>query len=148
MTAAYGNPYPTSLEEIVRDVKYKTQTLKAVEEFKESGPWRGELPLRMQKFVNLHERLCEIYNIKVTLRFDPSVMLNENSGRSNYDLIDQIITLHGRLSVLTFLHEWGHVLKGVSEYEACIWSVNLFRRVFPSNFERLRNNANGHFLSA
>jgi hypothetical protein len=45
--------------------------------------------------------------------------------------------------VVTVLHEWGHVL-GLGERGACRWSVNLFRRVFPREFERLARV--GHLL--
>jgi len=144
----FAADYPGSLEEVIKDVKYKTETLDALNRFKRSNPWRGALPLRMAKFQRLHNDLCEIYGVDYQLRFDPSVMLNEGSGRSNVSFVSHTITLHGKLSVLTFLHEWGHVLKGSSERQACIWSVNLFRRVFPDNFNRLRDNARGHFLTA
>lgn len=140
--------YPTSLDEVIHDVKYKRETLTALGQFKASRPWKGALAARIVKFWDLHVELCRIYGKNVGLDFDPSVMLNEGSGRSNFNPLTNTITLHGKLSVLTFLHEWGHVLKGSSEYQACVWSVNLFRRVFPDNFSRLRDNARGHFLAA
>lgn len=140
--------YPASLDEVIRDVKYKRETVAALTRFKRFQPWKGELVSRMDKFRQLHTDLCSIYGMNVNLNFNPSIMLNEGSGRSNFDTLTNTITLHGKLSVLTFLHEWGHVLKGSSERQACIWSVNLFRRVFPDNFDRLRDNARGHFLAA
>jgi len=143
-----GADYPRSLAEVISDVNYKPETLRSLEAFKTSNPWKGIIPARMEKFQRLHEDLCSIYNVDVQICFDPSIMLNESSGRSNYNPIDNMITLHGKLSVLTFLHEWGHVLKGRSEHKACRWSVNLFRKIFPDNFERLYSNANGHFLGA
>lgn len=146
MTAAAD--YPRSLDEVIADVKYKRETVAALNQFKSSIPWRGSVPMRMEKFRQLHDALCQIYNVNVSLDFDPSVVLNEGSGRSNFCPANSTITLHGRFSVLTFLHEWGHVLKGRSEHEACKWSVNLFRKIFPINFERLVNNARGHFLAA
>jgi len=149
MTAALVfNPYPASLEEVIKDVKYKRETLVALRRFKSSNPWKGTFPVRLGKFIQLHNDLCDIYGVNVELFIDPSILENSHSGQSNFNPALNAITLHGKLSVLTFLHEWGHVLKGISEYEACIWSVNLFRRVFPDNFDRLRNNARGHFLAA
>lgn len=140
--------YPASLDEVIRDVKYKRETLEALNRFKRFFPWKGDVISRMDKFGWLHIELCRIYRVDIQLNIDPSVMLNEGSGRSNFDPLTNTITLHGKLSVLTFLHEWGHVLKGSSEHKACVWSVNLFRRVFPDNFNRLRDNARGHFLAA
>ena len=49
----------------------------------------------------------------------------------------------GRLSVVTFLHEFGHAL-GYGERGACRWSINLFRRCFPRSFARCRQA--GHTL--
>jgi hypothetical protein len=49
----------------------------------------------------------------------------------------------GRLSVVTYLHEFAHAL-GRDERGACRWSINLFRRVFPEQFARLA--ASGHTL--
>jgi hypothetical protein len=140
--------YPASLDEVIRDVKYKRETLAALRRFKRSNPWKGTFPVRLGKFIELHSDLCDIYGVNIELFIDPSILENSHSGRSNFNPALNTITLYGKLSVLTFLHEWGHVLKGSSEYEACIWSVNLFRRVFPDNFNRLRDNARGHFLAA
>lgn len=140
--------YPTDLDDVIQDVKYRRATLRAVRNFADMHPWDGNIVKRMAKFKALHEDLCRIYNVDYKLVFDSSVNLNESSWRSNCNLLTQTITLHGKLSVLTFLHEWGHAIKGRSEYEACVWSVNLFRRVFPDNFNRLLANARGHFLAA
>lgn len=140
--------YPASLDEVIRDVKYKRETLAALRRFKRSSPWKGTFAARLGKFIGLHNDLCRIYGVDVELFIDPSILENSHSGRSNFNPALNVITLHGRLSVLTFLHEWGHVLKGSSEHKACVWSVNLFRRVFPANFDRLRDNARGHFLAA
>ena len=52
-----------------------------------------------------------------------------------------VITMRGRLSVVTYLHEFAHAL-GRGERGACRWSLNLFRRVFPEQCARLR--ADGH----
>ena len=46
-----------------------------------------------------------------------------------------------RLSVVTYLHEFAHAM-GRDERGACRWSLNLFRRVFPEQFARLRTD--GH----
>jgi len=140
--------YPASLDEVIRDVKYKRETFAALRRFKRSNPWKGTFPVRLGKFIELHSDLCRIYGVDIELFIDPSILENSHSGRSNFNPALNTITLYGKLSVLTFLHEWGHVLKGSSEHKACVWSVNLFRRVFPDNFNRLRDNARGHFLAA
>ena len=58
MTAALVNPYPASLEEVIKDVKYKRETLVALRRFKSSNPWKGTFPVRLGKFIQLHNDLC------------------------------------------------------------------------------------------
>jgi hypothetical protein len=66
-----------------------------------------------------------------------------HSGASNYRPACHTITLTGKLSVLTYLHEFAHA-RGADERQACRWSINLFRRCFPRSFARCR--AVGHTL--
>lgn len=40
-------------------------------------------------------------------------------------------------SIISTLHEVGHVLFGVSEHSACAYSVKLFAEVFPNEFNDL-----------
>ena len=67
-----------------------------------------------------------------------------DSGSSCYSPATDTIILRGRLSVVSFLHEWGHHLFGRSEYKASGWSLNLFRRIFPRSWARLRFD--GHMV--
>ena len=61
----------------------------------------------------------------------------------SYHPATHTITLEGRLSVVTFLHEFGHA-RGYGERGACRFSINPFRRVFPRLFARCRRV--GHTL--
>jgi hypothetical protein len=65
------------------------------------------------------------------------------SGDSGYSPALHRIALRGKLSVVTFLHEFGHA-RGFGERQACRWSLNLFRRCFPRSFARC--TACGHVL--
>ena len=49
------------------------------------------------------------------------------------------------LSVVTYLHEFAHS-RGADERQACGWSINLFRRIFPRSYARCRHQ--GHMLIA
>ncbi|MHC4464215.1 MAG: hypothetical protein ACYS30_22725 [Planctomycetota bacterium] len=142
---AEDSDYPETVEEILSDRPYRRRTMRALRAFKESGPWSGTFPARQAKFFVLHAELCRIYRQHTALLMHPSVLSNVSSGESCYNREEDIILLVGKLSVLTYLHEFGHVLKGHSEREACMWSVNLFRKVFPEQFERL--TATGHYLT-
>ena len=129
--------YPQSLPAALgQPLTFRPSTLRAAKSFASSKPWRGSLNERQQKFQQLHAALCQIYSVNPTLTF-----LGDgtgDSGDSNFQARTNVITLCGRLSVITFLHEWGHVLKGRSEFEGCRWSLQLFKRFFPRSFSRLR----------
>lgn len=47
-------------------------------------------------------------------------------------------------SVISTLHEIGHHLFGKSELEACAFSLQLFKEVFPKDFAKL--HADGHMM--
>ena len=58
------------------------------------------------------------------------------STASNYDPRTHKITMVGRLSIITFLHEFAHS-QGKDETGAVNWSLSLFKRVFPRAFAKL-----------
>lgn len=129
--------YPRNLEEALgRPLKFHPETLDAIQAFARLKPWRGTFDERQSKFRQLHADLCQIYGVNPTLIVQGDG--TGDSGSSSFCLGTNVIALTGRLSVITFLHEWGHVLKGHSEFEACRWSLGLFQRGFPKSFARLR----------
>ena len=132
-----SSQYPQTLEEALgQPLNFRPSTLKAVRAFAASKPWRGSLGERWLKFQQLHANFCRIYGVEPSLVLDGDG--TGDSGGSSFQPGANVITLTGRLSVITFLHEWGHVLKGHSEFEACRWSLRLFRRCFPKSWSRLR----------
>lgn len=138
----FSRNYPASIDEILRpNKKYRREVVRAVLDFKRTRPWRGTLEERKVKFVRLHQTLCQIYAKSTALVFGP--LDAESSGNSHYFPPEDKITLVGKLSFITYLHEFAHALdKG--ERGACIWSVNLFVKCFPRQFARCR--AEGHML--
>jgi hypothetical protein len=143
--------YPTLSEVLDEQYRYRRGVIRAVERFRDSAPWSGTLNERMIKFLTLHTDLCRIYNPGCQLFFSPNIRERSNSGDSYFHMEQRVILLQGRLSVLTYLHEFGHALKGQSEYAACAWSINLFRRVFPDRWERIASVPrvdDSHFMSA
>ncbi len=129
--------YPQSLEAALgQPLTFRPSTLRAVQAFACSKPWRGTLEERQAKFQRLHANFCGIYSVKPMLVFEGDG--TGESGGSSFQPGANVITLTGRLSVITLLHEWGHVLKGSSEFEACRWSLRLFQKCFPRSFGRLR----------
>jgi hypothetical protein len=59
-------------------------------------------------------------------------------GNGSYYPTLHIITMFGKLSVVTYLHEFGHA-RGYGERKACRFSINIFRRVWPRLFARCRH---------
>jgi hypothetical protein len=138
--------YPQSVSEVLDDqMKFKPAALQAVRHFAQMKPWRGSVPERQEKFRWLNKALAEAYGVE-----EPRLVFGtdktKDSGSSCY--IPRLNTniLRGRLSVVTFLHEWGHRLHGRNEYRVAAWSINLFRRVFPKSFARC--GWDGHMLRA
>lgn len=135
--------YPRSVNEVLdRQIRFRKSTVLAVNRFMLSGPWSGSLNERKQKFLELHHDLCRIYDKRTTLRF--GALNGGSSGNSSYARAVDVITLRGKLSVVTYLHEFAHAL-GRDERDACRWSVNLFAKYFPEQFARCSRH--GHMLT-
>lgn len=139
----YRANYPATVAEIIDEsAKYRPAALRAVREFRRAKAWRGSVEERKAKFRTLNAALAAAYGIP-----EPSLACNvdesQSSGSSYYRPDTHSIALNGRLSVVTFLHEFAHA-RGFDERQAVRWSVNLFRRVFPRSFARCRQV--GHTL--
>jgi hypothetical protein len=129
--------YPENLEQALGlPLRFPPATLKAVRAFAASMPWRGTFKERQSKFRLLHADLCRVYNVTPTLNIEGDG--SGDSGGSHFQPGANVVMLTGRLSVITYLHEFGHVLKGHDEFAACRWSLRLFRRCFPKSWGRLR----------
>jgi len=134
--------YPRTVAEVIDDnMRFRRATIEAVLEFKRSRPWAGTERERKRKLRRLHYALRRIYGKRTGLGF--GTLDGTCSGRSSYDSLNDVIILRGRLSVVTYCHEWAHAL-GKSERGACRWSVNLFRKCFPREFAACRTE--GHML--
>ena len=135
--------YPQAVIEVLDDnMRYRAATLEAVRRFAASGPWHGSRSSRKGKFRDLNRDLsitCDIVEPNLVFgRLDGG-----SSGASQYVPRDHRIVIVGRLSVVTYLHEFAHAL-GFDEQGACRWSINLFRECFPRQYSRLIHI--GHML--
>jgi hypothetical protein len=138
----YAHNYPASVREVLRrNRKYKGDVLRAVKGLRRSKAWRGSYQERAAKFLACFTALREAYGLdNLSLVFSSENQHSEGYGY--YVPSEQKIVL-GKLSVVTFLHEFAHAL-GKDERQACIWSINLFKRCFPNSFDRC--DALGHML--
>ncbi len=140
----YRRNYPATVQEILDPaMTFRPAALRVVRAFARRRPWRGTVARRKQKFRRLNRELAAAYGIAEPRLVFQGVEADADSGRSNYRPASHTITLAGKLSVLTYLHEFAHA-RGADERQACRWSVNLFRRCFPRSFARCR--AVGHTL--
>lgn len=137
---------------MVADVTYRRGAIAAV---RECNLWWGRNQKRLNRARALVTRLSEIYDCRVPTvdcSRDNRVIRGErsasrDSSRSNYNPSEHAITLCGRWSLLTLLHEYAHSRFGNSERKAVKWSVNLFRKAFPEKFDNLIQTDGSHFLS-
>jgi hypothetical protein len=115
------------------------QTIKILEKFKQMNPWEGDVGSRISKFNWCFKELKKIYN-KEEYALVCSVATETKfwySSRGSYtDTLGKVIVLKGRLSVITFLHEFAHAF-GMDEEGARQWSKNLFKKVWPEKYEKL-----------
>lgn len=125
--------YPSTVAEVIADVRYRPDVLRAVRAYARLKPWRGD---RRGKMWRLHADLCAIYGVSVTLRFN-------RRYPACYSPRHRVINLP-QVSVVSYLHEFAHAVFGSCEVRACRWSINLFRRCFPRSFARCRQV--GHLL--
>ena len=128
--------YPATVVEVLDDhMRFRPRALRAVRAFADSRPWAGSVEERKDKFRQLNRELSEAYGITepelAFARLDGS-----SSGSSHYNPHLHRIVLVGKLSVVTYLHEFAHS-RGKGEQGACRWSINLFRRGFPKQFGKL-----------
>lgn len=139
----HDHDYPSSVVEVLDDgAQFNQQALRAVKGFAADGPWTGSQNSRKEKFIRLNRELAAAYDIEApNLTFG---LINRTcSGASHYIPSRHKIVITGRLSVVTYLHEFAHA-RGLGERASCRWSINLFRRCFPEQFARLV--ARGHML--
>ena len=127
--------YPQTVTEVLDpNATYRPAALRAVKEFARSKPWQGTLVERWRKFQQLNAALSEAYGIPVpTLVFSGSG--EGDSGASSYCPATHTITLRGRLSVVTYLHEFAHA-RGMGERASVKYSVSTFFRVWPRSYAR------------
>jgi hypothetical protein len=135
--------YPATVTEVLDDhLEFPSEVLAAINAIAASGPWTGSLTQRRAKFAGLNRALAAACGIP-----EPALVLRRIdgccSGASHYIPAVHRIVMVGKLSVITFLHEFGHAL-GMSERETCRWSINLFRRYFPQEYASLQHC--GHML--
>ena len=125
------------------DFKMRLPLKRAVRRFRSLKPYRVS-PEEFLVLVDVfYGDLADIYNIP-----HPEVVhegeWEGSSGGSSYNSGTHTVTLRGKKSLITTLHEFAHA-RGYGETGAVWWSVNLFKTLWPKSFDQLE--AEGHFMS-
>lgn len=124
--------YPTKEEILARPLLFKRETLAAVKAWKVEhfdGQW-GSKTLE-QKLASL----CALVDVLDNGRRTVRVTIG---NRYCYYPDSRLLVLDGNLpSIISTLHEMGHHRRGESELEACRYSVFMFQKAFPRQYERL-----------
>lgn len=137
--------YPKTVKEVLDDSRtYKPEVLRAMKRYRDSRPWNGTLTERVDKLRKLHRSLCRTYQTTLGLLIDVPEP-QRKLGNGYYKEQTREIVLTSKLSVLTYLHEFAHAtVAAEDEFKACAWSVNLFRRMFPIAWRKMKFD--GHMV--
>ena len=121
------------------------ELLSLLKDFKRQHPWTGDLTDRKNKFIILNRCLNELFHKEVEL--DTSRVVDGVSSYNSYipvvgGVMSQKIIMIDKLSVITYLHEYAHILDA-NEFEAQNWAIELYKQIFPKNFVNLHIDDSG-----
>lgn len=137
--------YPATSIEVTSDTMlFKLGVIAALRAFKERRTGSLSTEERFAAMQELIAELARIYEIPApTLAMEN--IDGSHSWESSYNPAAHTITMRGRLSIITLLHEFAHA-RGMNEYGAVGWSVSLFKRVYPERYAQLHQQ--DHVLTA
>lgn len=141
---------------VITNQTYKPEAIRALREFKALKTFKPEVTLeqRLAAMQTLINALASVYAVPVPIIVEAQDIDGSDSGLSSVRLIDGpeayfLITMRGKLSIITLLHEFAHVrFNSGNELKVQKWAVNLFRKVYPKQFERLHQVDGTYMLVA
>ena len=101
--------------------------------------WEGKIQDRKDAMKELNTDMNEIFGLEVKLitkHIPHFYRLWERSDNSQYDTISKTITLRGRISLITYLHEYGHAL-GLNQEMSQAFATHIFERAYPEKLANL-----------
>lgn len=123
-----------------QDFIANTNVRVALQQFCDALPWQGTRLARIKKYVRLHNKINAALNLNVGLAINVVISqkgrTRASSSRSSYNASNNRITLNGKLSAITFFHEWMHAI-GYGQSDAVLHSNELFAQFFPEQASRL-----------
>lgn len=138
----------------------ESEIIRVLEEFRAKNPWQGRIAERKEKFEWCFNELLRVIDADTDgwiVKYDIPDRFSEwhSSEASCVNFKDRTLTLSGRLSVITLLHEFGHIYQqkvGVSfdvtnvrqiETDSQSFATYFFSKVFPDKMRNLRVADNG-----
>lgn len=136
MSAAQG--YPETPIVFGADVKFKLGVIASIKRFKKKKTHNKTAAQRLQAMREMAADLSAVYNVDEAKVAAVCMVHDEtaDSRGSFYHRKTKTIVMVEKLSIITFLHEFAHHL-GKDERGATRWSLTLFKRIWPDQFERL-----------
>lgn len=133
------------------------RTIDAVKEFKRRmhgllKPTQGRVDEKTIHYRWLLKALSEIYGIsepKLVVGFtreNPRPGSSYYPVSSRYNIRTHTITLYGKFSIVTFLHEFCHA-RGYGEEFAVIYSNSLWAKVFPNSVRNICHQEGIHTVT-
>jgi len=108
--------------------------------------WKISLEEQKEILSKLLHDICQLYGIEgVSLVVDINSAMYRVTGGGCYVPSERKIYLY-KISVMTFLHEVGHLILGQDEWKVMMWSHKVFFLSFPDLY--LKNVQKGRFLHA
>lgn len=134
--------YPTKEEILAYKYTPDKRTVRILEDWKKES-WKEakdkDIRFKRMSLARLIEELNLSYDNVETAHVDVTDL-----PTCFYKPDTRTIYLDNSGSIISALHEYGHHLFGGEELMACVFSVNLFKEVFPKAYAKLRWE--GHML--
>jgi len=134
--------YPTPQQIMRKPIKFKPQTIQLTKD------WKHHFFTEQWKHLSSTEQFTHIAQLvhalaKVVYRKPLSCVIT-NTAFACYNHITKTIHLGPVPSIISALHELAHHLFGDNELVACRFSIHLFKKCFPKQFNTLEWQ--GHLL--
>ncbi len=128
---------------VADDIQYPPAVISTLKAFKKAHKFNSPLPFEQATALRFAAMQVMVATFARAYQVDPPTLEMANivpgdadSSASFYNPEEHKILLTGKLSVITFLHEFAHAL-GYDEEQARKWSLTLFKKVYPVAFEKL-----------
>lgn len=132
---SFSRDYPKT-PMVDKKFKLHPKVIEILTRFKKARPYK----VNSQTFLNLTQALYYELSKHYNIRVPPVRHVGQWKGpsaQSHYSPATHRITLAGKRSIITALHEFMHA-RGYGETAAVWWSINCYKLIWPKSFKNLR----------